>query len=237
MRKVSRLKWVAEVIGVKGEPPTGSTKVCINTLYGFKNSITVILTGLDIERKAEVVEEIVFGVMGGKRQFARTDVKLTKYCNPDPVMNDEAFSYLRISVMDKDKTKVGKLFSSAMVEAALSTIPGFTLTGPPSKEVPAILHWPALVSLNNVRHQVVLNDEVQDLEMKTPAPLVALTTPTPAGTMAGIMSHDSTSLSGNAHLKIDPAISGVNGSLYTEPFIKIPFGRLFATRSGDKGGP
>jgi hypothetical protein len=40
------------VEGVKGEPPTPTAKVCINTLGSYRNSMTVILTGLDIEKKA-----------------------------------------------------------------------------------------------------------------------------------------------------------------------------------------
>ncbi|MCP3899431.1 MAG: DUF1446 domain-containing protein, partial [Desulfobacteraceae bacterium] len=196
-----------KVYGVKGEPPTQTHKVCINTLYGFKNSMTVILTGLDITKKAKIVEDIVFGLMGGKHKFEKTDVLLTKSKNTDPVINDEAFSYLRISVMDKDKHKVGKIFSSAIIEAALSTIPGFTLTGPPSKETPAILHWPALVSLKNLNHQVVINDKTYKIEKQS------------------------------YHQEVEhnfQPIASVNNVDSKAPYTKIAFGRLFATRSGDK---
>lgn len=203
------------VSGVKGEPPTGFTKVCINTMSGYKNSMTVILTGLDIEKKAGIVEQVVFGLLGGKDQFEKTDVTLTKSGNFDPATNDEAFSYLRLSVMDKDKTKVGKLFSSAIIEAALSTIPGFTLTGPPSGETPAILHWPALVSLKNICHQVVVNDEVHRIENKIFPPSVER--------FGAVASQDKTA-------------SAVSDAPPAGPFTKIAFGRLFATRSGDKGG-
>ena len=204
------------ISGVKGDPPAGYTKVCINTLYGFKNSMTVILTGLDIEKKAEIVEHIVFGIMGGKNRFEKSDVQLTRSGSPNPITNDEAFSYLRISVMDKDKTKVGKLFSSAIVEAALSTIPGFTLTGPPSGEIPAILHWPALVSLKNIRQEVVLNDEVYAVETQFFPPLA-----TPVE---------------NIRSEAGAKPSMPAGKPHAGPFTKIALGRLFATRSGDKGG-
>lgn len=198
-----------KINGVKGEPPTQTTKVCINTLNGFKNSMTVILTGLDITKKAKIVEDIVFGLMGGKEQFEKTDVVLTKSKNMNPITNDEAFSYLRISVMDKDKQKVGKLFSSAIIEAALSTIPGFTLTGPPSKETPAILHWPALILLKNINHQAVVNDEIYQIKAQSFKPKI----------------------------KQDyQPIASINSIDIKPPFKKIAFGRLFATRSGDKGG-
>ncbi|MCF6248348.1 MAG: DUF1446 domain-containing protein [Desulfobacula sp.] len=205
-----------KVTNVKGEPPTPTTKVCINTLYGFKNSMTVILTGLDIEKKAGIVEDIVFGLVGGKDQFKKTDVTLTQSRNTDPVTNDEAFSYLRISVMDKDKKKVGKLFSSAIIEAALSTIPGFALTGPPTKETPAILHWPALVSLKNIQHRVVVNDEVHNVETPFFGPNIDPVINLAVKPVENIPS------------KVTAVLPG--------PFTKIAFGKLFATRSGDKGG-
>ncbi len=200
-----------KVIGVKGEPPSQTTKVCINTLFGFKNSMTVILTGLDIAKKAKIVENIVFGSVGGKYQFAKTDISLIKSNNLNPITNEEAFSYLRISVMDMDKVKVGKLFSSAIIEAALSTIPGFTLTRPPSKEVPAIFHWPTLISLKNIKHRVFINGEIHKIEMQ--------------------ISNSKTDSLKNIHPKIH-----LNKTFYSKTFVKIPFGRLFGARSGDKGG-
>jgi Acyclic terpene utilisation family protein AtuA len=199
-----------KVTGVKGEPPTGKAKVCINTLFGFKNSMTVILTGLDIEKKAKIVETIVFNLVGGKDQFERTDVNLTKSDNKNPQTNDEAFSYLRISVMDKDKTKVGKLFSSAMIEAALSTIPGFNLTAPPSKATPAILHWPSLISFENITHQMVINEEVHTIKTKR--------------------------FQSDVGLQQSIETSADNDPFASIPTTKVEFGRLFATRSGDKGG-
>ena len=57
------------VRGVRGEPPTGLAKVCINTLQGYRSSMTVILTGLDIGKKARIVEEALFDAVGGREQF------------------------------------------------------------------------------------------------------------------------------------------------------------------------
>ncbi len=214
-----------KVTGVKGEPPADTTKVCINTLYGFKNTMTVILTGLDIEKKARIVEDIVFGIMGGKNQFEKTDVQLVKSFNPDPVVNDEAFSYLRLSVLDKDATKAGKLFSSAIVEAALSTVPGFTLTGPPSSETPAILHWPALVSLSKIRQKVILDGEIHIVEASVFKPGES-GVPMTTGKSYGAVKQGA--YTGCKAASGSQAIIG--------PFKKTAFGRLFATRSGDKGG-
>ena len=42
--------------GVRGEPAPANVKVCLNYLGGFRNQMTFVLTGLDIEEKAALVE-------------------------------------------------------------------------------------------------------------------------------------------------------------------------------------
>jgi hypothetical protein len=88
------------VSGVKGSPPPETTKVCINNFGGFKNSMTVVLTGLDIEKKARIVEETLFESLGGREQFALADVQLVRSDRENPANNDSAFAFLRVSLMD-----------------------------------------------------------------------------------------------------------------------------------------
>ncbi|MEA3470822.1 MAG: acyclic terpene utilization AtuA family protein, partial [Thermodesulfobacteriota bacterium] len=133
------------VTGVKGEPPPETTKVCINNLSGYRNSMTIVLTGLDIEKKAKIFEDALFDSIGGRGQYAVEDVQLVRSEKEDPDTNDEAFAYLRVSVMDPDAKKVGR-FSAKIVELGLANIPGFTATAPPTKGTPAIQHWPAIIS-------------------------------------------------------------------------------------------
>jgi len=40
------------VSGVKGEPPPPDTKLCLNYIGGYRNTMTFVLTGLDIPEKA-----------------------------------------------------------------------------------------------------------------------------------------------------------------------------------------
>jgi hypothetical protein len=61
------------VFGIKGEPPTTTTKVCINYLGGYRNSMTFVLAGLDIEDKARIATETLWKLVGGKDRFAETD--------------------------------------------------------------------------------------------------------------------------------------------------------------------
>ena len=193
--------------GVRGEPPPATTKVCINTLGGHRNSMTIVLTGLDIEKKAEIVEETLFANLGGRDQFAVTDVSLTRSDKPDPPSNDEAFAYLRFTVIDPDAKKVARL-SSGLVELALANIPGFTATAPPSKGTQAVVHWPSLVHGSHIIQTVSLPDEEITVE-STPDNWETLDI-RPAA------------------VDIPPVPDG--------PTVRAPLGRAFAARSGDKGG-
>ncbi|MGD9331862.1 MAG: DUF1446 domain-containing protein [Desulfobacterales bacterium] len=193
--------------GVRGAPPPTSTKVCINNFWGYRNAMRLILTGLDIERKAQILEASVVESLGGRDQFAVFDVQLVRSDQAVPTCNEEAFAYLRFGVMDPDPAKVAR-FSAAIVELALASIPGFTATAPPAKGTPAIQHWPCLVANQHVRPQVVLGGETIPVEPVTgvdPAP-------------------------------VRQAAAEERFPNGGEKLVALPFGRLFGTRSGDKGG-
>ena len=121
------------VSGVRGEPAPDTTKVCINYLGGFRNTMTFVLTGLDIEAKAKLAEDTLFAALGGKESFDEVSVKLTRSDQEDPASNEEASAFLRVTVKDKDARKVGRAFSSAVVEMALASYPGFTMTSGPQR--------------------------------------------------------------------------------------------------------
>ena len=193
--------------GVKGDPPTRTTKVCINNLGGYRNSMTIVLTGLDIEKKAQIVTEALFDSLGGEKAFSVVDVQLVRSEKKDPQTNDEAFAHLRISVMDPDPKKVA-LFSSKLVELALANIPGFTATAPPTKGVPAIVHWPALVSNAHIQQHVFVDGQ--------------------ESVVASFVQEEA--------LDAEPVQTGPMPAVPHGETVSVPFGKLFATRSGDKGG-
>jgi len=195
------------ISGVKGEPPPDTTKVCINNLGGYRNSMTLILTGLDIEAKAKIVEDALFTSIGGKEQFASAEVQLIPSQQPDPVTNETAFAYLRLSVLDPDPKKVAR-FSAEIVELALANIPGFTATAPPTKGTPAVMHWPTLISNQYVQQTVFVGDQELTVAAVGPDREAHI----PEATVIDL-----------------PVVSAT-------PTRRVPFGQLFATRSGDKGG-
>ncbi len=196
-----------KLTGIKGEPPPATTKVCINNMSGNRNSMTIVLTGLDIEKKAKIFEEALFASLGGRGQFAVEDIQLIRSDKDDPQTYEEAFAYLRVSVMDPDAKKVAK-FSSKIVELGLANIPGFTATAPPGKGSPTIVHWPALISTKHIQQKVVLGEKEAFIESVSPDSAV----PIPS----------------EKAVSIPPAPKG--------KMVRLPLGRAFATRSGDKGG-
>ncbi len=144
------------VSGIRGEPPPAATKVCVNYHGGFKNRVTFLLTGLDLEAKARLAEDTLWASLGGREQFAETHVSLHRTGAVGSV--EESFSFLTISVKDPDPKKVGRRFSAAAVEMALASYPGLNLTAPPGRESPFGVYWPALVSTGAIRHRVVFED-------------------------------------------------------------------------------
>jgi hypothetical protein len=196
------------VSGVRGEPPPPTTKVCINHAGGWKNSMTFILTGLDIDAKARLAEETLWELVGGREQFAESKVTLRRGDRPDPGSNEEAFAYLTIAVRDADRDKVGRPFSNAAIEMALANYPGFTGTGPPGEASQVGVYWPALVASQAVEHRVVIGESHIDI---APVALPAAFAAPPPAPVA-----------------LPPVPGGATRD--------VPLGVLCGARSGDKGG-
>ncbi|MBI3786077.1 MAG: DUF1446 domain-containing protein [Deltaproteobacteria bacterium] len=194
------------VSGVKGEPAPSTTKVCINYLGGYKNKMTFVLSGLDIDEKARLAESTLWKLLGGHERFADADVRLVRSDRPDPYSNDDTFAYLHVTVKDPDANKVGRAFSNKAVEMALANYPGFFITSPPGEATPFGVYWPALVPSELVAHTVVLGGERVAI---APTRASALKVDVPA-------------------VKIAAAPTG-----NTE---RAPLGLLCGARSGDKGG-
>ncbi len=198
--------------GVRGEPPPPDLKVCINALGGYRNSATIVLTGLEIEEKAALVVRSLEAALGGADGFETFDVQLVRSDREDAQTNEEATARLRISVRDRDATKVGRRFSGAIVELALSSIPGFFGTAPPTSETPYGIYWPALVPRELVAETVV-TDAGERL-------------PVPAPPAARREAADAVGEAPRAAATPPPE----------GPTRRAPLGALFGARSGDKGG-
>src|SRR4029078_939582 len=67
-----------------------------------------------------------------------------------------ASALLRVVAKDPDPTTVGRGFTSAPVDLAVSSYPGFTLTAPPSDGAPYGVYPAAFVDAAEVEHVAVL---------------------------------------------------------------------------------
>ena len=145
------------VTGVRGEAPPERLKVCLNELGGYRNTVEFVLTGLDVEAKAEWVREQLTDALAPDPPAAVTWT-LAATARPDAGTEEEASSRLRCTVADPSPDPVGKSFTAAAVELALASYPGFTLTGPPAPATPYGVYRPEYVERSAVSHTVVHAD-------------------------------------------------------------------------------
>jgi hypothetical protein len=187
------------VSGVRGSPPPDTLKVCLNTLGGFRNGTTFVLSGLDVEAKAQLVRsqlESAVGTEGITWMLARTD-------RADADTEETASALLHATVKTTDAERA-KAFSRAAIELALASYPGFHVTAPPSGGTPFGVYRAAHVPQKAIEHTAVLPDgsrvgvaapqhteSHQHGEADLPQPLPAgPTRRVPLGTVAGARSGD-----------------------------------------------
>ena len=223
------------ISGVRGVPPPSTAKVALNLVGGFRNSMTFLLTGLDIEAKADLVKRQLGPALADIESvtwaLARTD-------REDPETNEQAVATLRVTVKDPDAAKIGRPFSSAAVEIALASYPGCTLTSPPGEATMYGVYWPALVATEEVEQVVVLDDASRTtienpgagssgrprvVEVRTPTPVSAGEhLRAPLGSVAGARSGDK---GGNANLGVwvesDEAFDWLSRGLTVEKFKEL----------------
>ena len=194
------------ISNVKGSPPTNKHKACINLAGGYKNSMELIVTGLDIEEKARIFTDELFRSLGGKDEFDDVSIQLIRTDKKEPLTNEEAMAILKIDVKSSSSEKVGRIFSAKVIELALANYPGWTAQSEIKQASPFISYWPALVDSKNVKEKLHFNNESEVIEIEK-------------------------------HQEQPINLEKINIDEYVSKDIeKINFGRIFGTRSGDKGG-
>jgi hypothetical protein len=209
------------VSGVKGIPPPADLKVALNYLGGYRNTMTFGIAGLHVKKKAALLQEAIRYAIGGPGSLQEVDVRLLGNQVEDPATNDEALSYLRVTVKDSDEEKVGRRFSRAAVELALSHYPGFFLTTPPSDSVTYAVYWPTTIPAELVPMTVVF--EGDRWEVSSVAPSEPVSSP-------------------ESRVPRSSAVPAPDFPLPTSHLprpsetARTPLGTIAGARSGDKGG-
>ena len=188
---------------VRGEPPSGRIKVALNYPGGWRNTMTLGITGLDVAAKAERALAMLADVFAS---VAEHEVALV-------ATDESAQSLLRITVKDPDKAKVDRAFSGAVMELLLASYSGAFATTPPSSASEYGVYWPALVPSSLVEQSVVLPSgdriAIPHTEPATTPPIPAPPAPAwsgdgptervPLGRVAGARSGDK---GGNANIGV-----------------------------------
>jgi hypothetical protein len=194
------------ISGVRGEPPPPTLKVSLNSIGGYRNAATFVLTGLDIDAKAALVRRQLDAAL--TERPAEVQWTLARTDRPDADTEQTASALLTCTVRDPDPDTVGRRFSSAAVELALASYPGFHTTAPPADAAVYGLFTPGYVAAAEVAHLAVHDDGT-----KVPIP--------PAAETLDLAAAD------------EPALPE---PLPAEPTRRLPLGAIAGARSGDKGG-
>ncbi|OKH66744.1 exopolyphosphatase [Mycobacterium sp. SWH-M5] len=193
------------ISGVTGEAPPPTYKVSLNRIGGFRNATTFVLTGLDIEAKAQLVRNQLESAL--KTKPAELEWTLARSDHPDADSEEAASALLHCVVRDPDPNTVGRRFSSAAVELALASYPGFTATAPPGDAQVYGVFTPGYVDAAEVAHVAVRAD----------------------GTRITIPPADETR-------ELAPVPEPEVAAPDAGPTVRAPLGLIVGARSGDKGG-
>jgi hypothetical protein len=138
--------------GVRGEPPPPTLKVGLNSLGGFRNEMTAVLTGLDIEAKAALFRR--------QMEAAAPDLEwtLARLDRPDAPTEQQASALFTVVARGADERVVGRAFADAAVQVALGSYPGFFTTTPPGRAHPYGVFTAGFVPQAAVAHEVMLPD-------------------------------------------------------------------------------
>ncbi|MDQ0284519.1 acyclic terpene utilization AtuA family protein [Rhodococcoides fascians] len=194
------------ISGVTGEAPPPTYKVSLNALGGFRNEFTMVLTGLDIEAKAELAQRQFESWLPARP--TELDWTLVRTDKPDAETEETASALLRCVARDSNPDAVGRQFSAVAVELALASYPGFSVTAPPGNGAPYGVFTAGFVDAHDVPHTAHLAD----------------------GTERSIAPSAETRV---LESLVEPQLPAPRAA---EDTIRLPLGTIAAARSGDKGG-
>lgn len=197
------------VSGALGEQIPPMLKAGAVSDYGWSAEMTMLVTGLDRDRKVDyALEQLWAEFPRGRETFEDVSINVIGGDKDDPHTLDEATGLLRIAVADQDKALVSR-FSRVVVELILGGYPGMALTSPPARPRQRQLFWPTLIPAEWVRERVTIDDRTWHVPRVQPeaARDIVMNLPPTSPTPTDSVDH-----------------------------VRVPLGRIAGSRSGDKGG-
>jgi hypothetical protein len=210
------------ISGVRGESPPPTLKVTANLAAGWRNAMTMGITGAHVEAKARLAADTVWaGIPGGRASFAETSQDISGD------LTGHGLSFLRLGVRGDDEDAVGRAFSGAVVETSLASYPGIFSTTAPTAAQAVARYWPTTIAAGEVTPRIrcdgldVAPSPRPDLTVRAvenppphPPPAAAAhgpgTCPVPLWVLVGARSGDK---GGNANIGVWADDAGVAGWL------------------------
>ncbi len=200
------------ISGVRGEPPPPTLKVTANLDAGWRNAMTMALTGANVAEKARFAADAVWaGVPGGRAAYTETAEDLSGD------LTGGGMAYLRLAVRGEDEHPVGRAFSGAVVETSLSSYPGTFFTSAPSGAQGVARYWPTTVAADEVTPRIECEGVVVHTTPRTIAP--------------GAPPEDEGARTESKDARPGSGVTGAATDL-----VRVPLWVLVGARSGDKGG-
>jgi hypothetical protein len=200
------------VTGVRGGPPPANTKVALNADGGYRNEMTVVATGLDIQAKLQRTRELLADELGSDPGISHLQIEPIGSPIDDAASGEMASSLIRVTVLGPDPAAVGRRFSDAVYQLVISSFSGCFATSPPTREREYGVYWPAVVPTDVLEHHVVLDDGTRLHIDPSPTDPEPTDLPAPGSPEATV------------------------GAESAGQLVRAPLGRVFGARSGDKGG-
>ena len=195
------------ISGAHGDPAPDTLKVGALCHAGYRSSTTFVLTGLEVEAKADLAQRALWAaVPGGEAAFRETSARLLRYDRSDPGSMQEAVAMLTVSVAAAEAAPVAS-FGRAAVATALASYPGLHLTAPPAPASGYTVFWPTLMPAVDFVQRVTFEGRTWAVQGPERRQLPATSQPAPRVAV-----------------------------LADEPTVRVPLGQLVGSRSGDKAG-
>jgi hypothetical protein len=207
--------------GVRGEAPPPDLKVSATEIGGFRQELTVHLTGLDIDAKADLVRNQFDRALAdvGLPVPAQSEWTLARTDRADAGVQEEASARLTLVARDPDPKVVGRGFANIFVEIILGSVPGLFFSSPPSEASVYGRFRPLFVPQSAPTHRVHLADGS------------TVTIPPPTQTQ-GLETTELDTHSSAAAMRENASASA---PATADTADTQALGRFFGARSGDKG--
>jgi hypothetical protein len=200
------------ISAVKGELPPPTLKVTANLDGGWRNSMTLAITGARVEEKARLAARTVWaGIPGGRDSFAETSEDLSGD------LTGGGMAFLRLSVRGDAEGAVGREFSGAVVETSLSSYPGTFFTSAPGRAQAVARYWPTTIAASEVTASVECDGK-------------------PIAVSPGQADMGVADVAAPGAPDVTAHVSTVGAVPPGDALVSVPLWVLVGGRSGDKGG-